>query len=65
MDLFKEYIVKNYITNVVVGSIFTNEQSNETVHFSNKNELSLITSDDYQDKVIQGILAGIEEFLNQ
>ena len=39
VDLFKEYIVKHHITNVVVGSIFTNEQSNETVHFSNKNEL--------------------------
>ena len=37
----------------------------ETAYISNKNELSLITSDDYQDKVIQGILAGIEEFLNQ
>ena len=37
----------------------------ETAYISNKNEMSLITSDDYQDKVIQGILAGIEEFLNQ
>jgi len=36
----------------------------ETAYISNKNELSLITSDDYQDKVIQGIIAGIEEFLN-
>ena len=37
----------------------------ETAYISNKNELSLITSDDYQDKVIQGIIAGIEKFLNQ
>ena len=37
----------------------------ETAYISNKNELSLITSDDYQDKVIRGIVIGIEEFLNQ
>ncbi|MEE1236850.1 MAG: N-acetylmuramoyl-L-alanine amidase [Turicibacter sp.] len=37
----------------------------ETAYISNKNELSLITSDNYQDKVIQGIIAGIEEFFNQ
>jgi len=36
----------------------------ETAYISNKNELSLITSDNYQDKVIRGIIAGIEEFLN-
>lgn len=37
----------------------------ETAYISNKNELSLITSDNYQDKVIRGIVTGIEEFLNQ
>ena len=46
VDLFKEYIVKHHIANVVVGSIFTNEQSNETVHFSNKNELFYNKIDD-------------------
>ncbi len=33
MDLYKMYIEKYKIENVVVGSIFTNELSNETVHF--------------------------------
>ena len=37
----------------------------ETAYISNKNELLLITSDNYQDKVIRGIITGIEEFLNQ
>lgn len=39
IHLYKMYIEKYKIDNVVVGSIFTNELSNETVHFSNKNEL--------------------------
>lgn len=39
IDLYKEYIEQYKIDNVVVGSVFTNELSDETVHFSNKNEL--------------------------
>lgn len=39
IDSYKMYIEKYKIDNVVVGSIFTNELSDETVHFSNKNEL--------------------------
>lgn len=46
MDLYKMYIEKYKIENVVVGSIFTNELSNETVHFSNKNELFYNPIDD-------------------
>lgn len=39
IDLYKMYIGKYKIDNVVVGSIFTNELSDETVHFSNENKL--------------------------
>ncbi len=39
IDLYKKYIEKYEIKDVVVGSIFLNEKSDETVHFSNKNEL--------------------------
>lgn len=46
IDLYKIYIEKYKIENVVVGSIFTNELSNETVHFSNKNELFYNPIDD-------------------
>lgn len=37
----------------------------ETAFISNDHELDLITSDDYQNKVVQGIAIGIEEFLNE
>ena len=46
IDLYKIYIEKYKIENVVVGSIFINELSNETVHFSNKNELFYNPIDD-------------------
>lgn len=39
LNLFKKYINYYKIKDVVVGSIFTNNKTNETVHFSNKNEL--------------------------
>ena len=39
LDLYKSYIEHYHIRDVVVGSIFTNNTTNETVHFSNKNEL--------------------------
>lgn len=39
IDLYKKYIEKYDIKDVVVGSIFSNKKSEETVHFSNKNEL--------------------------
>ncbi len=46
IDLYKMYIKKYKISNVVVGSNFTNESSNETVHFSNKHELFYTPIDD-------------------
>lgn len=39
IDLYKNYINKYKIDYVVVGSIFTDKESNETVHFSNDNKL--------------------------
>lgn len=39
IELYKNLIKKYDIKDVVVGSIFTNVVSDETVHFSNKNEL--------------------------
>lgn len=39
LDLYKGYIKHYHIKDVVVGSIFTNHIHQETVHFSNKNEL--------------------------
>lgn len=50
IDLYKMYIEKYKIDNVVVGSIFTSELSSETVHFSNKNELFYNPIDD--EKII-------------
>lgn len=46
IDLYKMYIKKYKIDNVVIGSIFTNEVSEETVHFSHKNELFYNPSSD-------------------
>ena len=37
----------------------------ETAFISNDDELDLIMSDDYQNKVVNGIAAGIENFLNE
>ena len=37
----------------------------ETAFISNDYELDLITSEDYQNKVVEGIITGIENFLNQ
>ena len=37
----------------------------ETAFISNDDELDLIMSDDYQNKVVKGIVVGIEEFLNE
>lgn len=39
LDLYKKYINKYDINNVVVGSIFTSEISSEKVHFSSSNKL--------------------------
>jgi len=39
LDLYKDVILKYQIKDVVVGSIFTEEKSIETVHFSNDNKL--------------------------
>lgn len=45
-DSYKMYIEKYKISYVVVGSIYTDKLSNETVHFSNKNELFYNPIDD-------------------
>ncbi len=46
IDLYKKYIEKYKIKDVVVGSIFSNDKSDETVHFSNKNDLFYNKSQD-------------------
>ena len=50
-DDINEYIEKYNIKDVVVGSIFTNYISKETVHFSNKNELFYTKNSD-EDMII-------------
>lgn len=49
IDLYKKYIEKYEIKDVVVGSIFLDKKSGETVHFSNKNELFY---NKYQDEEV-------------
>lgn len=39
VDLYKKLIEEKRISDVVVGSIFTEEETRETVHFSNDNKL--------------------------
>lgn len=39
LELYEKYIEQYKIKDVVVGSLFTNNPSEETVHFSSKNEL--------------------------
>ena len=51
LELYKKYIEKYNIKDVVVGSIFTNYISKETVHFSNKNELFYTKNSD-EDMII-------------
>ncbi len=46
LDLYKRYIKHYNINDVVVGSIFTNNITDETVHFSNKNELFYTSVED-------------------
>ncbi len=46
LELYKKYIEQYKIKDVVVGSIFTNCTSEETVHFSNKNELFYTKNND-------------------
>lgn len=46
LELYKKYIEQYKIRDVVVGSIFTNCTSEETVHFSNKNELFYTKNND-------------------
>ena len=50
-SLYKKYIEKYNIKDVVIGSIFTNYISEETVHFSNKNELFYTKNSD-EDMII-------------
>ena len=51
LDEYKKYIEKYNIKDVVIGSIFTNYISEETVHFSNKNELFYTKNSD-EDMII-------------
>ena len=51
LDLYKKYIDQYDITDVVVGSIFTGNISEETVHFSDKNQLFYTKIDD-EDAII-------------
>ena len=51
LELYKKYIEKYNIKDIVVGSIFTNYISEETVHFSNKNELFYTKNSD-EDTII-------------
>lgn len=51
LELYKKYIEKYNIKDVVVGSIFTNYISKETIHFSNKNELFYTKNSD-EDMII-------------
>ena len=51
LELYKKYIEKYNIKDVVIGSIFTNYISEETVHFSNKNELFYTKNSD-EDMII-------------
>lgn len=37
----------------------------ESAYISNEHERQLITTDDYQNKVVQGIIKGVENFLEQ
>ena len=50
-----------------IGSTMAIEGFNEPViaFISNDYELDLITSEDYQNKVVEGIITGIENFLNE
>ena len=51
LELYKKYIDKYDIRDVVVGSIFTGNISKETVHFSDKNQLFYTKIDD-EDAII-------------
>ena len=51
LELYKKYIEKYNIKDVVIGSIFTNYIYEETVHFSNKNELFYTKNSD-EDMII-------------
>lgn len=51
LELYKKYIEQYKIRDVVVGSIFTNRTSEETVHFSDKNEL-FYTKDNDENIII-------------
>lgn len=39
IDLYKQVINEYHVKDVAVGSIFREQQSEETVHFSDKNQL--------------------------
>lgn len=39
LELYKQLIIEKNIKDVVIGSIFTEKENDETVHFSNKGEL--------------------------
>lgn len=57
MDLYKQVISAYHVKDVVVGSMFREQQSEETVHFSNKNQLFYNPVSD--EMVIKSSLRGI------
>ena len=54
LELYKKYIDQYDITDVVVGSIFTGNISEETVHFSDNNQLFYTKIDD-EDAIISDL----------
>lgn len=61
VELFKSYIELYNIKDVVVGSIFTNESSLETVHFSNKENLFYNEIDD-EKEIIKALSPATEVY---
>lgn len=57
LDLYKEYILKYGIKDVVVGSMFSSSVSNERVHFSN--EINLFYNENCDESIIISSLAEI------
>lgn len=55
LNLYKEYIKKYNIKDVVVGSVFTNVKSLETIHFSKENKLFYNECDD-EDIIISELM---------
>lgn len=57
LELYKKLIINRGITNVVIGSLFTEEKGKETVHFSSKGQLFYHECDD--EKILLNELSSI------